>query len=452
MINIFLNSNWLFEQAKINGNKLAVLSNQIELTYEQLYEKVKEKTSVLSIAINENDIVGIPAEHSHQFIIDLFAIWSLGATVLPINPKLKQDEIDKQLSFTDCKIISNSQVTETKRFTTRSYNPEKSALIMFTSGSTGKQKAVQHTFKSLYSSANLIDNAISFEPQEKWLASLPFYRIGGFQIILRSLLSGGTLCIPDSVQSDNILKSISLYEPNYISLVNASLKIIVESEIKEVQNSKAIFIGGGPVDSNLMKEGLNKELPLYKVYGSTETGSMISVLSPEKPDTKLESAGKPLPGVKIKIIDDEVCVSADSLFTGYYRNQKLTKVKIKDGLFFTGDNGYIDKDGFLYIKNRKDNLIISGGEKIDPKEIEDELMNFDGINQAVVLGIHDEKWGQKVCAVIVGKSELDVQVLRDKLKQKLPSYKIPKEIRQIEELPKDEMGKSNLLEIKKLFT
>lgn len=451
MLNINLSSNWLDEQAKLSGDKIALLSSQVELTYKQLSEAVQQRADELTGEINAGEIIGIPADHSPQFIIDLYAVWSMDGAVLPINPWLPENEIDKQINLTGCKNVSNINSAKIKNVSPQKYSADKTALLMFTSGSTGEQKAVQHTFNSLYSSAESIDRVMLFQTGDKWLASLPFYRIGGFQIILRSLLSGGTLQIPDSVKTVEIIKSASLYKPDYFSLVNASLKELLESDISVLHNCKAIFVGGGPVDSKIMNDGLTKGLPLYKVYGSTETGSMVSILSPTDVTSKADSAGKPLSGVKIELIDDEVCVSSGSLFTGYYNNQKLTDEKLKDKLFFTGDTGYFDEEGFLYIKNRKDNLIISGGEKINPVEIENELTHFDVINEAVVFGVPDQKWGQKICAVITAKMVLDINELKKLLKNSLPSYKIPKEIKQLPKIPIDVMGKIDRDELLKLF-
>jgi len=451
VINTELNSNWLSEQSERNGENLAIVSNQVKLTYTQLHKKVKERAASLSKTVNKNNIIGIPVKHSYKFIIDLFALWDLGAIVLPLNSKLKQSEIDRQIDFIGCRVISNLEVTETELFIAPKYDRDKIALIMFTSGSTGEQKAVQHTFKSLYSSAQSIDNAILFKSGEKWLVSLPFYRIGGFQIILRAILSGGTLCIPKSVRLTDLAEDVSLYQPHYLSLVNASLKRLLESEYVDLRKSKAIFIGGGPVDSNLLKKGIDKGLPLYKVYGSTETGSMVSMLSPAKISDKIESAGKPLEAVIIKLIDKEIYVQSNSLFIGYYKNKILTEEKFKNGFYLTGDLGYFDEDGFLYVRNRKDNLIISGGEKIDPKEIENKLNSFENISNAIVFGIPDKKWGEKVCAIFIGKTKLEIPKIKDYLEQKLPSYKIPKEIKQVDHFPVDEMGKLNRDELLELF-
>lgn len=452
MLIIELNSNWLFEQNKTSGDKSAIVSEGTELTYAGLFNEAENRSKQLSSTITEKDIVAISAEHSPKFIIDLFALWNLGAAVLPVNPKLKKAEIDRQLSFIGCKFISDYSTGEIKSRSLNNYNHDKGALLLFTSGSTGEQKAVQHTFKSLYSSSSSIDKVISFQKEDKWLASLPFYRIGGFQIILRSILSGGTLFIPQSVQTDAVLKNIQLYKPQYISLVNASLQKLLESNLNNAESSKAIFVGGGPVNADLMKEGINQGLPLYKVYGSTETGSMVSILSLKDALNKIESAGKPLPGIEIKVVDNEICVSSDSLFTGYYKNDDLTETRLKDGLYYTGDLGYFDEDGFLYIKKRKDNFIISGGEKIDPKEVENELNRFEGVEQAFVFGIPDDKWGEKVCAVLVIKNPINTNELQEKLKQSLPSYKIPKEFKQISKTPYDEMGKISLNKLKKLFS
>jgi O-succinylbenzoic acid--CoA ligase len=271
MLNIAQNSNWLLKQCDSNCDSIAIRTSKKQITYLELKKLVAEKTNALSASINKNDIVGIKSEHSIHFIIDLFAVWNMGAKVVPINPKLKDKEIQEQIDFIGCKLLTESEFEIGEKIEPQNYISNKSALIMFTSGSTAKPKSVVHTFESLYSSAESIDKLISFHPKETWLASLPFYRIGGFQIIVRTILSGGTLCIPPEINSEEISKSIALYQPDYISVVNPTLEKLVESNKDDLQNSKAVFAGGGPIDSNLIKKGIENGIPIYKVYGSTET-------------------------------------------------------------------------------------------------------------------------------------------------------------------------------------
>jgi len=438
--------NWFAKQSKLHGGHAAILNKEISITYKQLSGLVNDRVEELQkINIKQNDIVGILAEHSYQFIIDLLAIWRIGAAAFPINVKLTKEEINRQVNFIGCKILTEDKAVN------KSIADSSAALIIFTSGSTGENKAVVHSLNSLFASVSSIDQEIHLEENKKWLASLPFYRIGGFQIIIRSLLTGGTLCIPSGISTENIINGIINFKPDYISLVNATYRSLLQSSINGLKNTKAIFIGGGPVESSLFKEGLSKGLPVYKVYGSTETGSMITMLKPEDAENEIDSAGKPLPGVKLKIEQNEILVSTNSLFTGYYKNSSLTKEKIVNGWYRTGDIGFIDNDGFLFVEGRKDNILISGGEKINPTEIEDILKYHFNITDAVVLGIPDEKWGRKVCAAVVSNIKLDIFEIQDKLKQILSIYKIPKIIKQVESIPVDEMGKVNLTELQNLF-
>lgn len=451
MLTASLHSNWLLEQAKMNPNNVALLSNDKKLTYNELHEKVQFVSSQLRNTIQKGDIIGINANHSLDFVINTLAVWNLGATVFPINPNLPDKERKQQINFLDCKVIEEIVTKQVNQVLDEVYSIDNNALILFTSGSTNKPKAVMHTFRSLYSSAEIIDSKILFESNELWLASLPFYRIGGFQIILRSLLSGGTLCIPNSVRSEDVIEAIKFYKPQYLSFVNATLKRFIESDIDLHDKLKAIFAGGGPIESDFLIRAYDKKLPVYKVYGSTETGSMISMFEPTDKIEKLNSAGRPLPNVQVKIYDDEVLVKSPTLFNDYYKNHFLTKDRLKDKWFNTGDVGFIDKDGFLFIEGRIDNFIISGGEKIDPHEIETELLKYDSINEAVVFGVDDKKWGEKVCAVFTSNKEIQIEKILENLKARLIAYKIPKVIKQINHIPVDEMGKINLSEIKKLF-
>ncbi len=341
-------------------------------------------------------------------------------------------------------------------------NPESTALILFTSGSSSKPKGVKLSFKSLYSSAVSADIELKFSPENRWIASLPFYHIGGLSIIVRVLLSGSSLLFTRNSNAEDLVSSLENDSPTHLSLVGTTLKRICERKAKPPKSLRCVFLGGGPTDINIIKTGLKLGWPLVKVYGSTETASMVTSVDLNKNKSKILSSGRALPRNVIYIIDEEgnelksgekgeVVVESPALMSGYYKNPSSTKSSLKNGVYFTGDIGYLDRAGFLYIQGRKDNLIISGGENIYPGEIEIALLKHPAVIDAAVFPVKDIEWGYSVAAALVVNKEISQEKIRRYLKKHLSSIKIPKRIFFTEEIPRNDLGKVNFQKLKSIL-
>lgn len=488
MINIPLNSNWLEVRAQKSSDHTAVKTNLSLYSYSVLFEKVLSLTNhLIRSGIKRNNNVALVLNNDIDFIVSLFSVWNCGGIVVPLNPDNNANELKEQIEFVDSKYIITTRLlseslvnlsgheiilideidleSKVENITLNNFIPGFPSIIMFTSGSSGLKKAAVLNFKNLYASSKNIDDVFDFKSGEKWLASLPFYHIGGLQIILRSILSGGELIIPQTLNSENITDAYNNFHPHYISVVNTTLQRIVEQNISPHKNLKAVFAGGGPIDTEILRSAIDKKLPVYKVYGSTETSSMITLLEPEETKRKTESTGKPLSQNSIKIFDEErnelstnqpgeIAVKGESVFSGYYNNQSLNRKVFYKNYFFTGDIGYLDEDGYLYVVGRKDNFIITGGEKVNPSEVEQAMLELEYIEEVKVLGIEDKKWGETVCAAYTLKQNMkfNESEMKEKLKTKLASYKIPKKFLRLNSFPKTGLGKIDTVKLKQMIT
>ena len=242
------------------------------------------------------------------------------------------------------------------------------------------------------------------------------------------------------------------------------LKRLIKKNIQPNNKLRLALIGGGPSDDELVINALNLGWPFIKIYGSTETCSMISGLSDEKLREKPSSGGRALANVEIKILNDskeeaklleigEIAVKSKSIAKGYLKNSELWNEKIHDGYYLTGDWGYIDADGYLFVVSRRTDLIISGGENIDPAEIEKTIITHPAVSEVTVFPVHDKEWGQTPIAAIKVKNneKLNEKEMKDYLGNHLSSYKLPKRIFFINELPKTDLGKIDIRTIKKKF-
>jgi O-succinylbenzoic acid--CoA ligase len=251
-----------------------------------------------------------------------------------------------------------------------------------------------------------------------------------------------------------VLEAIATEKVTLISLVPTMLSRLLEHpQAKNLQNLRGILLGGAPASSELIERCLQLNLPIMPTYGMTETASQITTLAAHEVKLKQGSSGLPLFGNQIRIVAEDhsdlelpadaigqIMVRGASVMTGYL-NQPVSN-SLQDDWFYTGDLGYCDRDGYLYVVSRRSDLIISGGENIYPSEIESILLEHPAILEVCVVGISDREWGESVAAVIVTKVELSLTEIRNFCDQKsLSRYKLPKSIHIWDALPKSASGK-----------
>ena len=244
--------------------------------------------------------------------------------------------------------------------------------------------------------------------------------------------------------------------PDYISLVPTQLKKMFDGEIKFGANIKNIFLGGGPINGELLNQIVSRNLPVTPVYGSTETCSMISYQTIDELKTEKKISLLPFDEVEIKIIKQnendkagEIAVKSKTLFSEYYGNSEETESRFDGDFYLTNDLGYFE-NGRLNIIGRKDDVILSGGENISASEIEKEILKIEGIEKVVVIGIEDAKWGKAAAALV--ETSLGGTIIAALLKEKLASFKVPKIIKTTSKIPFNEIGKLNRTEVEKILT
>jgi O-succinylbenzoic acid--CoA ligase len=352
--------------------------------------------------------------------------------------------------------LSGAEQSKTSKFTN-----DKTALMLFTSGTSGKPKAVMLSFENLIESASIGNKVLNQTNNDRWMASLPFYHIGGFSIITRAVMFGTSIAIPRSLSASDLAESIKGYHPSLISLVSNQLKNFVDINLIPPQELRMVVVGGGFFDPALILEAIDKGWKVAKVYGSTETSSFVSIMKTEEVKRKPGASGKAILPNQIFIFSDnrelssgksgEIIVKSPAVMKGYFKDETATQPK--NDLYRTGDIGYLDEEGFLFVEARRNDLIISGGENIIPYEVESAILTHTGIKETCVVGVEDYTWGQIVCAAIVLKENVYFTggTIENYLEGKLAHYKIPERIIFIDELPKSRLGKVIREDVKKLF-
>ncbi len=511
------NSSIIFPSETILPNfiKTKKISNSFSLIENEELKKLISITSsflqnqnilkIPTLVEKKNEGVVLLGENNFWEVILIFSIWNIGSFPIPLNIRLINSEIEEQIKIINPKkIIFNStseynyskynfpdiiepiifNINKLDDFTYNNTsihndykklsNLENIAVIIFTSGTTSKSKGVPLTFKNLISNATLGNQVFNYSNQDKWLLSLPLYHIGGFSILVRALLFNSNIIIPQSLKTEDLIFAIDETIPTLISLVPTQLrriiKLDVNSPLSNKKNIKAVILSGGPSEINLIKEAIDNGWKIYKGYGSSETSAFVTSLPYEDLQKKLNSVGKPLSfpeldlNVDIKIVDEngkllspnsigEIIISSPTLTNGYLNNQEETEKKFINHYYHTGDFGYLDEEGYLYIETRRTDLIVSGGENINPYEVEEKLLQHPSIKECCVFGIQDDEWGEIVSAVLITNDGIEINNFEIKkfLSDKLASHKIPKKIFYTTEIPKTSLGKIKREEIKSSF-
>ena len=469
------------------NNNPAVITKDSIINYDELNKFSSFYAEKLSYKIFKGEYVGIYSENSPAFIVGVIALWKLGAVPVPLNLLATDEELLKLISFAEIKhIITNKTLYQKVKavetveiifleneknnnditlqlFTDFDLTVTDEAVVIFTSGVTDEPKGVVHTFHSLLSSVVNGNEVLNHSENDRWLASLPFYHIGGFQIVCRALYYGASIIIPELLKTADLIGVITELKPTLASFVSTQLKRLMEAGFKPNVEFKSSLIGGGFVDKNLLVEAKKAGWHPVKVYGSSETASFITALNENDIDLKSDSIGKPVSNTTIKVIDQngnecpsnvqaDIVVQSDSLFTKYLNNETATNERLIKNSYFTGDIGYYDDDGFYYITGRKNDIIVSGGENVNPFEVEQVILKYPGITETAVFPINDIEWGEIVCAVVVTSIEVDISKLKLLLKKELAPYKIPKQFFIEDSLPKTSLGKVERGKLKKKYS
>jgi o-succinylbenzoate---CoA ligase len=410
------------QHAQSHPQHIALITTTKNLTYSQLNEAICRAVFQLKKKkIKAHDRIAILSTNTIELVILLFALWRLKAVACLLNTRNPMVSAREQAEFIRSRFLfTESELPKfiygkEKDSTFSSYDLTQDATVLFTSGSSNKPKAALHTLGNHYFNALGSNENIPVNQNDRWLLSLPLYHVSGIGIILRTFLSRGTVIISSD---KNIGRTIERYSITHVSLVTTQLQELVNTK-KRYPSIKAILLGGSPIPKKLIEHSLSLHWPLYISYGLTEAASQVATskrLKDLKPNARI------LKYRQVKIHKGEICLKGPVLFKGYLNQKNLNRSFDGHGWFHTGDLGTL-KNGILTVEGRRDNMFISGGENIQPEEIEHCLYQYPGIKEAVVIAQKDRKYGSRPVAFLQGA--YNEKNLKDFLKKHLPSYKIP---------------------------
>lgn len=328
-----------------------------------------------------------------------------------------------------------------------------------TSGTTSSPKIVPIKRDQIFAAAEASSDNLQPGKDRYWLLCLPLNHVGGINVIYRSLIFQSAIYSYPSFEVDEIRKLLN-NNPSFeaASMVPTMLAKLMEDKLFKVHfDFKGILLGGGPIDPDMIERAVTRGIPVIISYGMTETCAQIAA------NPLLKAGGRYIPKTSVGNVFKANSVEIRSengtpvpynepgliwlkgpqVFDGYLNPNETKAVFDNDGWFNTGDFGHLNKNGHLFIDNRKSNKIITGGENVNPTEVESAINNIEGISESAVIGVPDEKWGKKVVAYIVPSSrEIPaVEFIEENLKKTLRDFKIPKEFIVVPSLPKTLMKK-----------
>ena len=415
-----------------------------EVSYAELDRRVSAAVARMrDLGFGPGSRVALYLPKSENYFVLLLALLRAKAVACPLNTRLPSETVSSLLDG----ISVDGLVTEDETFPASSIkkvraetlledgsehypqrSPEKLALdrpstIVFTTGSTGAPKAALHTFGSHYYNALGSNANIALAPGDRWLHSLPLYHVGGLSIVFRCLLSGATVALPDPNAA--LGASIHRLHATHVSLVATQLRRLL-SEAVHPPKLKAVLMGASAMPPALIDEAYNRGLPLHTSYGLTEMASQVTATPPNAPLGELHASGRILPHREVSVAEDaEILVRGDTLFAGYVEDDVVDPQLDEDGWFHTKDLGELSADGSLRVKGRKDNMFVSGGENVQPEEIEAVLLRLPGVEEAAVVPVPDAEFGNRPVALVRFTREGPPADPREALERILPRFKIP---------------------------
>lgn len=469
-----------------NSNKIAICENKTSISYKDLFLKAEFLSKSL---IKESNNIGIFLPNSINYAISYFGITLADKVIVPIAIKAKRNEIISTINYcelntilTDKKhknileeyIIENNlkcDVVDIENLADLSndfkneskLDENNTALLLHTSGSTSRPKRVQLTHKNLISNIKSNIESLDLTSEDNVLVALPmFFGYCNTAQFLTHLYLGGTVIILNGMfMSNSFFKTVEKNKVTIFTGVPSMLLMLLNSkqiDKYDISSLKHICFGGGRMPITKLNELIETfpNVNFVQTYGLTEASPRVTALLGHDSLRKIGSVGKPIPGVSVKIIDEtgctclknqtgEVVVSGPNIMKGYYKRDEINKEVIQNGWLHTGDLGYFDDEGYLYITGRIKNLIICGGLNIHPEEIEEVLLSCTLVKEACISSKSHDLYGEIPIAKIVLIDEIDKNYAISEISKycanELPSNKLPQEYIIVDELPKTLTGK-----------
>ncbi len=490
----------LRESANDAPDKPLALLGEMSFSYAQVDEvSGRVASALLALGLERGDKVAVQLPNLPQFLFCYFAILKAGLVMVPLNPLLRAPEVAYHLADSDAKLLitfesfadeavkgaaqvegvttyvvnlpgNDVRPDGTKHFDelyfaddTRDIvplDPGDTAVLLYTSGTTGKPKGAELTHFQLYMNCTTAGELFAFRDDDVGLAVLPLFHVFGLSSVLNTTVRyGGTIVLVPRFEMPAVLEAMSSKRCTIFSGVPTMIQALLQADLgdHDLSAMRVVVSGGAAIPGEVIRAFEEKFAPVVVLegYGLSESAS-TTTFNRSAEERKVLSIGKPIWGVEVQVVDEddkalppgesnvgEIVIRGHNIMKGYYNNPEATAEAMRGGWFHTGDLAYADDDGFYFIVDRKKDLVIRGGYNVYPREIEEVLYAHPAVAEAAVIGKPDDKLGEEVvaCIAVQPGAAVTAEELIGYCKERLAAYKYPREIRFVDELPKGPTGK-----------
>jgi len=486
--------------ARTRPNKVALVDGSGEVSFAALDDRSSRIANLIADhGIGPKSNIGFLGKNSALFFQLLFGINKAGSTMSPMNWRLAAPELaaviadaEAPLVFVDREFLPLIQAVQAlglSAFKVLTIDPfdrgsdfdraldaasnvdprvaldaEQAALLIYTSGTTGKPKGVQLTHRGMnfMRLCEHLEPALQWQDDDVMMMVMPNFHLVGSGLTIQSLYNGGTLSILPALDPGQLIKVIQRDRPSIVALVPTAIQMVLDhpdAKTADFSSLRLVMYAGSPISAHLLARALREmKCKFMQFYGATESSGAITLLRPEQhvmdDENKLKSCGTPLPLIDVKFLDangvevpdgevGELFVRSPSIFGGYWNQPDTTAAVLKDGWYRTGDAGRRDAEGLIYLVDRVKDMIVTGGENVYSAEVEQVLAKHPGVRMCAVIGLPDDKWGEKVVALIMpndGQKPTQDEIINH-CRQHIAGYKVPKEVRLVDVFPMTATGK-----------
>ena len=482
---------WLTHRVRASPEKTALIeaADGTEWSYAELDEAVGETAGRLAaLGVEAGDHLGVLMETRVAFVRLAHAAMRLGAVLVALNARLARPELERQAEVADLSALvceretaadaaavagsrdptipvasvdpsERERVAEFRAQEPGSFEPAEWArsdpqAMLFTSGTTGDPKAVSLSARNFFAGATASAFRLGVLPDDRWLLCLSMYHMGGLSVVLRSALYGTTVVLQEGFDAADAAAAVAEFEVTGVSLVPTMLRRLLDAA-EFADSLRFVLLGGAPASDELLARCEARGVPVHPTYGMTETTSQIATATPREAFEHRGTVGRPLLGTEVTVVDEdgdplpageagELVVAGPTVMAGYYGDATATEAAFGEHGFQTGDVGYRDDGGRLWVLNRREDRIVTGGENVHPGEVVEVLRDYPGVREVAVVGLADDEWGERVAALVVRESGRDGTPTSGDLdahcRERLAGYKCPKTVAFADELPRTASG------------
>jgi acyl-CoA synthetase (AMP-forming)/AMP-acid ligase II len=481
--------------ARTTPDAMALLDSRGPTTFEELDTRSNRIANMLlGLNIADGARIAFLGKNTTRYFEILFGINKVGAALLPLNWRLAAPEVEEILrestpevlivdrEFMDAAVkalaaaglrVRVIEFDSTQRGSTEldilmeaasdvdpavEVGPWRTAVLMYTSGTTGKPKGAQLSHQGyLYLRlCEHLEPAFGYAPDDLMLTVMPLFHAMGVGLSLQALYNGVPVAVYSMPRPAQLIELIARDRPTVVPLVPTVIQMLLDdpnAANADYSSVRLIIYAGSSIGLNLLRRALSEmTCDFTSFYGATETSAGVTFLLPDdhrqRNEERLQSCGRPLPLIDIKVTDPNGCelppgevgeflIRSPSLITGYFNQPEATASAFRDGWYRSGDCGYRDSEGLFYLVDRIKDMIVTGGSNVYSTEVEQAVLQLDGVSTCAVVGLPDDKWGEQVVAVVVPEpgADLSEQGIIAHCRALIAGYKVPKQVRFVTSLP-----------------